>query len=385
MRRLVSLITPVLVTLVLPALAQASTGTVLSVSQQPRVVQIVAANKVVHAYRFTGHLHGVQRGTELSFAVSGSRITRAHTLGISRSFSFLATVVQSKGGSILLSLGDAHRLRLTSQQLSGGKARGGNAVSASDLQTGETVVVTESTSRSGDVTATITLPSSGGSVTELTATGLVNNVGTDSFDIITSDNSDLTFQMDATDLANVDMNSCDEVSVTYHLSGQLMIADTVTDNGPPDSGPCVDGGSGGGDVIGTITAVSGTSITVDAGAANGGVQTFGASDPSVTDGFIVGDSVDVTYEQDGPDFYADDVEYNDTPTSGVVQSITSSSAGFDTITMIDDYSDQSETFFVPDDLIDGQGVQIGDDVSVSYYQAARGLTLDSLEDNGPAS
>jgi hypothetical protein len=402
MRRLFSFITAVLVTLALPALAQARTGTVLSLSQQRHVVQIVAANKVVHAYGFTGHLHGVRHGTELSFAASGSRITHAHSVGISRSFSFLATVVRSTSGTLVLSLGDAHHLRLTGKQLSATKPRVGDrpamrshgvsarastgnaTINISGLQAGQTVVVTESTDTSGNVTITITLPSGDGSGTDMTATGLVNNIGTDTFDIITSDDSDLNFDMDAADLANVGMSSCDEVIVKYHVDDQMMIADTVTDDGPPNSGPCMDGGDGDGDVIGTVTALSATSITVDAGAANGGIQTFGVSDPSVTEGFIVGDSVDVTYEQDGPDFYADDVEYNDTPTSGVVQAIATSAAGFETITLIDDSSDQYETFFVPDDLIYGQGIQLGDDVSVSYYQAASGLTLDSLDDNGPA-
>lgn len=400
MRRPFLFITPVLVTLALPALAQASTGTVLSVSQQQHVVQIVAANKVVHAYKFTGHLTGVKHGTELSFAASGSRVTHAHSVGLSHSFSFRATVMQSKNGVLVLSLSDTHLLRLTSKQLSGSNSRGAVRVellsnglrarassvpiNISALQVGETVVVTESTDTSGNVTVTITLPSRGAPGAEMTAAGLVNNVGTDSFDIITSDNSDLSFHMNSADLTDADLSSCDEVSVTYHVENQTMVADSVNDNGPPDSGFCVDGGPGDGDVIGTITAVSATSITVDAGAADGGIQTFRLSDSSASEGFIVGDSVDVTYEQDGIYLYADDVEYNDTQTSGVVQAIAPAATGFDTITLIDDYSGQSETFFVPVDLIDGQGIQLGDDVDVSDYQAARGLTLDSLDDNGPA-
>jgi hypothetical protein len=261
-------------------------------------------------------------------------------------------------------------------------------VNINGLTPGETVEVTESIDSSGNVTITVTLPSGGtaGSGSALTATGTVNNVNTDSFDVDTADGSDLNFHMAADALANVGMSSCDEVVVTYHEDDQILIADDVVDNGPPDTGVCSADGSGdGSDWIGAITAVSATSITVDAGSGNGGPQTFSVGDPSLTLGFLVGDSVDVSYEQDGGQFVADYVSYNDTPTSGVVTAISTAGNGDDTITLTDDYSGVSETFYVPADLLDGQGVQIGDDLNVSYYEAAIGLTLDYLEDDGAAS
>jgi hypothetical protein len=398
MRRLTTFTATLVAALALPAIAQASTGTVLSVSRHHHELQLVSSNKSVHSYSFSGKLAGVTRGTKLSYTASGAHVTRARATGTASSFSFLGTVVRSGSGALVLSLGDRQNLRLTSRQL--GKtgshkpsARGGKSltVNISGLQPGETVEVTESIDGSGNVTITITLPNGStsggnGSSAESTATGLVNNVDTDSFDIITANGSDLTFHMAAAALSDVDMSACDSVVVSYHTASQVMTADNVVDNGPPDSGTCSDGGSGdGSDWIGTVSAVSATSITVDAGAGSGGAQTFSVGDPSITLGFLVGDSVDVSYEQDGGQYVADTVGYNDTPTSGVVTAINSLGGGFDSVTVTDDYSGDSETFYAPEDLIDGQGIQIGDDLSLSYYQAARGLTLDYLEDAGPAS
>jgi hypothetical protein len=398
MRRLTTFSATLLAALALPALAQASTGTVLSLTQKHHLVQIISSNKAVHAYSFTGKLAGVTRGTNLSYSVAGTRITHARAVGVAHSFSFFGTVVTSHGGGLVLALADSRHLRLSSRQLGGqqlGKTHPGVRAHAGDarsitvningLTPGQTVEVTESIDSSGNLTVTITLPSAGGTGSggELSASGTVNNVNDDSFDIITSDGSDLNFHMAAGALANVGMSSCDEVVVTYHQDAQMMIADNVVDNGPPDTGVCSGNGSGeGGDWIGTVTAVSATSITVDAGADSGGSQTFTAGDPSVTVGFLVGDSVDVSYEQDGAQWVADDVSYNDTPTSDVLTAIADAGNGYDKLTMVDDYTNQSETFYAPTDLLDGQGVQIGDDLSVSYYQAAAGLTLDYLEDDG---
>jgi hypothetical protein len=406
MRRLTSFTATLVAALALPAIAQASTGTVLSVSRHHHELQLVSSNKSVHSYSFSGKLAGVTRGSKLAYAASGTQITRARVNGTASSFSFLGTVVRTGGGTLVLSLGDRQNLRLTSKQLANSRshkpsARGGSsgskslAVNISGLQPGETVEVTESTDASGNVTITITLPNGGsagngsspgsGAGSESTATGLVNNVNTDTFDVITASGSDLTFHMAATALANVDMSSCDSVVVSYHTVAQVMTADNVVDNGAPDGGTCSGGGGDGNDWIGTVTAVSTTSITVDAGAGNGGVQTFSVGDPAITLGYLAGDSVDVSYEQDGNQYVADTVSYNDSPTSGVVGAITNLGGGFYSVTMTDDYSGDSETFYAPEDLLDGQGVQIGDDLSVSYYQATRGLTLDYLEDDGAAS
>jgi hypothetical protein len=398
MRRLLSFTAPALVALALPALAQASTGTVLSVAHSHHQVQVIGANKVVSAYSFSGHLHGVQRGTRLKYSASGSRLTSAKTLGTTKMFSFLGTVVRSGNGALVLSLGDSEKLRLTAKQIghshSSRTARTSTksvTVEINGLQPGESVVITESTDSAGNVTITITLPSGGGSGSRgggsgsgLSATGLVNNVGTDTFDIITASGADLTFHMNAQALANNDLSPCDEVVVSYQSSNQTLTADDVNDSGAPDSGPCSSGGDNSNDWVGTITAVSGTSISIDAGLGNGGVETFAVDDPAITAGYLVGDSVDLTYEPWNNQNAADQLAYNDTETSGVVTGMAAAGTGFETVSMIDDYTDEPETFYVPVDLLQGQDVLVGDDLDVSYYQASIGLTLDSLDDNGPS-
>ena len=405
MRRLLSFTVPALVALALPALAQANTGTVLSLAQSHHQVQVVGSNKVVSAYSFDGALHQVRRGTRLRFSASGSHLTNAKVLGTAKTFSFLGTVVRSNSGALVLSLGDSQKLRLTAKAISrshasrtarlGAHASTGSVAAELDaLQPGEGVVITESTDSAGNVTITLALDSGAGSSgsgssgngsgSEQSATGLVNNVGTDSFDILTSSGADLTFQMQAEALANDDLSPCDQVVVSYHSADKALTADDVNDTGAPDAGPCSSGGDNSNDWIGTVTAISGTSITIDAGAGNGGVQTFVVDDPAITDGYLVGDSVDLTYEPWNGQVAADQLAYNDTATSGVVTALTPAGSGFDTISMTDDYTNAAETFYVPVELLEGQDVEIGDDVDVSYYQAARGLTLDSLGDDGPA-
>jgi hypothetical protein len=397
MRRLLSFTAPALVALALPALAQANTGTVLSVAHSHHEVQVIGANKVVSAYSFSGHLHGVNRGTRLKFSASGSHMSNTKVLGAAKSFSFLGTVVRSGNGALVLSLGDAQKLHLSAKQIGHThRAHTGKksvTVEINGLQPGESVIITETTDSAGNVTITLTLPSGGssqgsgsgsGSGSGLSTTGLVNNVGTASFDIITSSGSDLTFHISAQALENDDLSPCDSVVVNYHSASGLLVADDVNDTGAPDAGPCSSGGDNSNDWIGTITAVSATSVTVDAGLGDGGVQTFGVDDPAITSGFLVGDSVDVTYEPWNNQTVADTISYNDTETSGVVTSMAAAGTGFETVSMVDDYTDEPETFFVPVNLLAGQDVEVGDDLDVSYYQAARGLTLDSLDDNGPS-
>ncbi len=333
MRRLFSFTVPLLLALALPALAQASTGTVLSVSQSKHQVQLVNAHEVVHAYRFRGHLNGVESGTKLSYRAAGSRITQAKALGPAGSFSFLGRVVSSGKAAVVLSLGDSQQLRLATTKQSSAhlSARAERAhcdsssgsaptitININGARPGETVLVTESTDSSGDVTITITVPPTSGSTSGSTP-------------------------------------STPTVSAAHATS------------------------------IGTITAVSPTSITVDASSGSSGAQTLTVANPSVTVGFIVGDSVNVTYEQDGSEFVAEQVEYDNRLTSGVVTALAAGTTGFDTITLTDDFSDQSETFYAPVALLEGQGTLLGHDIGISYYQATHGLTLDHLQDRGAAN
>lgn len=88
--------------------------------------------------------------------------------------------------------------------------------------------------------------------------------------------------------------------------------------------------------------------------------------------------MDVTYEQAaiGTTLIADDVEYNDRQTSGVVTSV-----GSAWVSIVDDNTGSSETFNTDPSLL--AGVQVGDEVEVSCYQSAGGQALDQLADDGP--
>jgi membrane-bound inhibitor of C-type lysozyme len=398
MRRLFVLTAPMLAALAVlaaPALAQASTGTVLSVSQPKHQVQLVTADKVVHAYRFGGHLQGVQQGTRLAFKAKGSHLTRARAFGKAKTFSFLGKVVQSGQTGVVLSLADSQLMHLATGTSSSHAGLHANCHTSStptvtinfNLASGQTVMVTETTDSSGNVTMTITIPPGNESQfgPEQTATGTVTSAGTAEFEIATADHSTLRFHMDPAALAAVGMSTGDAVVVSYHTDDQLLVADNVVDSGPSASSSGSGGGSsaGGGalegSATGTITAVSASSITIATGATT--TQTFSAQSASVTHGFIVGDAVNVTYEQDGSKFVADSVAYDNTLTSGVVTALAQAGTGYDTVTMTDDTSAQSEMFYLPTALLSGQGALVGDDISVAYYQATRGLTIDHLQDN----
>lgn len=54
MRRRTTFTATLVAAMALPGLAQASTGTVLSLTQKHHEVQIVSSNKSVHAYSFSG-------------------------------------------------------------------------------------------------------------------------------------------------------------------------------------------------------------------------------------------------------------------------------------------------------------------------------------------
>lgn len=129
------------------------------------------------------------------------------------------------------------------------------------------------------------------------------------------------------------------------------------------------------DVTGTVTAIGDGSLTIESDA--GDSMTF-AADPELLDGVEVGDSVDVTYYDDGTGaLVADDVEEADTggddlDAVGVVTAIDA-----DGLT-VDVPGQGSMTFHADPDLTDG--VQVGDSVDVTYYVENDGtLTADDVE------
>jgi Cu/Ag efflux protein CusF len=152
----------------------------------------------------------------------------------------------------------------------------------------------------------------------------------------------------------------------------MLIADRVDDNGASSSGDCNDPGLL--DEVGAITQVSADSITIDT--QDQGSMTFSVDDQSVTDGFQVGDVVDVSYADNGDGTYsAGDVEYEEQDVTGTVTAVSDGS-----MTITDAASGQSETFTADpgDGMFDG--VAVGDQVDVNYHQSGSQLVVDGVDD-----
>jgi hypothetical protein len=246
------------------------------------------------------------------------------------------------------------------------------------LQPGVTVLITETVNPDGSVSITITLPPPS-TTGEQTVSGVVGDVGNDSFDVQTSDGSDYVLHMAASTLAGLNLQSCDEVTVTYHQDSEVLIADTVQTTGSSTSGDC----QATYDATGPITAVSGTSVTVTT---DTGAMSFAVDDSSLTDGFVVGDVVDVTYVDNGDGTYtAQDVQYVQQDASGTVTAVGSSQ-----LTVTDSSTGATDTFSGGPNsgvVLDGtgfDGIQVGDQVDVTYHVSNGHWVADQVNDNGPS-
>ena len=402
MNRLLSTLAVALATLAVPAsaLAASSTGTVLSINRSQHVVQIVDAAHAVHAYHYRQLAH-VKGGSRIRFRLSGSGITAVRSLGKASTVSFYGQVVRSGARALVLRLADGNEVSFGPKRLAhthasaprvAGKARAvGNAttqvgqvtITIEGLQPGETVLVTESTDGRGNSAITIELTgtASGGSVAEQQLGGIVTDIETDTFEVTTTDGSVLNLHMAEDALADLNLNYCDEVIVSYHEDAGMLIADSVQDSGASTSGDCAGGGSPGGDqdAVGTITSVSDGAVTIDQGSGQG-TLTFTVDDPSITGGFSVGDVVDVTYSQDSDGTLdASDVEYVENDATGVVTAV-----GAGSVTITDDSTGAPDTFTADPTGGMFDGVLVGDEVDVTYHVGAGGPVVDGVDDSGAA-
>ena len=94
----------------------------------------------------------------------------------------------------------------------------------------------------------------------------------------------------------------------------------------------------------------------------------------LTDGFEVGDVVDVTYEPipDGTD-YVTDIEYVENDSSGIVTSLSAGS-----MTIIDDSTGQPDVFYADPNAGMFLGIGLGDEVDVTWHQGAIGMVADNV-------
>lgn len=331
-----------------------------------------------------------------------------HAARHARTLSFYATVVRANAKGLVVRTDNGRTLRFSAAQITRKRSpsakphaklrkhhgrRGHVLRAASDsttptgpvainiigLQPGVTVLITETVATDGTLTITITLPPLSAN-TPQNATGVVTDVEDDVFVISTGDGADLRLHMAADQLSNLNLGTCDTVTVTYHQDAGMLIADSARVTGSSASGDCAPTY----DASGAVTAVSATSITITA---DQGSLTFAVADPGLTDGFQPGDVVDVTYTQNSDgSLSATNVAYVETDASGIVTSVSSSR-----LTITDSSTGQSEVFIA--DPASGlqlstyafDGMHVGDQADVNYHQTAAGLVADSVDDQPPGS
>lgn len=277
-------------------------------------VAAAAHAKASRSHHRTSHKRPAGPSHTVSFT---ARVVRATSKGL---------VVRTARGKILSFSGGQIRHRVAPKRHRITKPHKGRAhdvnlpisvgnvvVNILGLQPGALVQITETIGSDGTITVTISLPAPPVQQTEQTVSGVVTDLGSDTFTVQTSDDTDLRLHMTESALSQAGLNTCDTVEVTYHQDGGLLVADSATTVGTSTAGDCAPSN----DASGSITAISSDSVTL---ATDQGALTV-AVDPAsgLTDGFQIGDVVDVTYTQssDGS-LLASDICYVEEDTSGQV-------------------------------------------------------------------
>jgi hypothetical protein len=328
MNRLPVAVAAAMLALPASAIAAPTRGVVLSVNTGHHTIQVVDGKHQAHAYRYrAGSLPKLHAGSRISFGQKGRTINHVR-VAPGKSVSFYARVVRSNASGLTLRLGDGATVSFSSKQVSAVRQRVNaqwhrwrsltaaslhvhTGLNVNTLAPGTTVLVTE-TFQGGHATITVTLP--GGSRSQTPG----NQSQTPGNQSQTGDQSD-------------------------------------------DSS---------GDVVGTITQLSQTSVTVNVG---GRSMTF-SCDPEddLTDGFATGDLVDVTYDSGN---VASDVEYVEDDATGTVTAVDTAS-----LTLTNSDTGQTQTIVADpaEDMFDG--VSVGDEVVVTYHTSAGQLIADVVDD-----
>ena len=395
----------------LPATAMAAPnassehGVVLSVGARGREVQVVDSTRVVHAYQLAHPQAGLAAGTTISYRDQGRSITAIQITGHIRKVSYYASVMRTSGRHVLLRLGDGRTVKLATSGARSARVRvrgdSGRAVLAhtasgptvtiniEGLTPGATVLVTETVGAGGSITISITLPTqsngsgggdgsgsgSGATASEPIVGGTVTTIGVASFTLAAASGSQVSFHMDAADLANIGMSICDTVFVQYHAGVAALIADNVDDYGTSNLGTCT-GSDGGSDETGLITQIGAGSVTIDT--SDQGPLTFAVGPESaITAGFAVGDVVDATYtlDPDGVTLDASDVEYVETDEIGVV-----TSAGAGALTITDGITGHAISFTADPSEAMFDGIEVGDEVDVTVHSSSGQPVVDNVDD-----
>ena len=317
---------------VFPAGAMAANprAKVLSVDARHHTIELVNAAHAVRAYHYRGTLPRLSLGDHVSYRRSGHTVS--HVTKTSRAFgtiSFYAKVVRSGSKKVQLRLGDGSGFSLSSKQVAGkpvaraAAASGGRAAHAA-----------------GAAPGSVTLQIQGLAPGETVL-----------------------------------------VSETVSGDGHWTITVTLPDSSTTAGGAGTTDGDAGNDPAddqlaeGTITQVSATrlAITTDSGS----LRFLVDPDADLTDGFLVGDQVDVSYypNPDGT-LSADDVEYVELDATGVVSTVSDGA-----LSIVDDSSGQTDTFTADPEMGLFDGIVPGDEVDVTYHQSAAGSVADAVGDD----
>ncbi|MHB8691479.1 MAG: hypothetical protein ACYDHH_09560 [Solirubrobacteraceae bacterium] len=311
------------------SMAAGTNGTVLSVDSHHHAIQVVDATHVVHAYQYQGRLPRVSTGSKITFKLGGSTISHVKAVAKrSHSVSYYARVVKSSHSGLVLALSDGKQVHFNSGQLThkllhakhsarlvrsvranltAAVSAGNVTVNILGLEPGVTVMVTQSTDANGNVTITITLPTTGpggqpvGGGSGQDEIGTITKVSSTSVTVNTQDNGPMTFLVDTPDVSS-GFAVGDVVDVTYDQlsSGALDASDIeyVQSDG-----------------TGVVTAVSTGSITFTDDS-TGQPVTFTANPSDLMfDGVAVGDWVDVTYHISAGQTVVDQVDDQGPPSS----------------------------------------------------------------------
>jgi Domain of unknown function (DUF5666) len=316
MKRLLPSCATAIAVLLVPAAAaaQSQTGAVLRVDRAHHRVEIVDAQHAVHSYSAPRRAaRKLRPGAKLSFQATGRRISSLRVSGRTHKLSFYGKVVNAGSRGAVFRLGDGKQLRLAKRQrprrAHHRRSRGTSVrINVQGLQPGQLVLITESVDSAGNLTITIKLvPAPDPTADDQDVTGTITAIGPGSVTIQADGGSSMTFQASSDVLDGFEVG--DAVDVTYYTEADgTLVADDIE--------PLDDGGDSGDelDAIGVITAVGTDTVSIQVD--GGGPLTFEAG-PDLSDGFSVGDHVDVTYWQDDDgSLVADDIESADDPGDG---------------------------------------------------------------------
>jgi hypothetical protein len=304
------------------ALARAPRATVFSVDRHHHSLELVDAGHLVHAFAYRGALPHLGLGDMIAFRRSGNAISHVRKVArASGTVAFYARVVRASAGTVRLRLTDGNTFSLSASQVSARPATHRPA--------------TARLAATGHAAAPVTVQIQG-----------------------------LTPGLNV--LINETVDARGHWTITITLPPAATAGGTVASGSDPSADDQV--------AEGTITQVSPGRVAINTGS---GPLAFSVDPASgLTDGFLVGDVVDVTYaENAGGSFSADDVEYVEQDASGLVTAVSDGQ-----ITVADQASGASDT--IGADPASGlfDGVLAGDQVDVTYHQSTAGLVADAVDD-----